>query len=105
MRAEQLRLGNWVYDDMNNMVKVDHQDIGEELYIFYKPIPLTEEILLKCGFLNLPILDNHFYVKGMLILKRDETFIHDKTGVELKYLHQLQNLIYALTQQDLNIKL
>lgn len=32
-------------------------------------------------------------------------FICDKTGVVLKYVHQLQNLYFAINNQELNVEL
>jgi hypothetical protein len=69
------------------------------------PIELTEEILLKCGFgrsdehemsINEPIemsIDYHFkrcYLFGGIDYIKD-----------FKYLHQLQNLYWCLTNQEL----
>lgn len=122
MRAEEIRIGNWVYDDMNDMVKIDHPDIGEQLYIFYNPIPLTEEILLKCGFeyrfhqytykeLSIKLSEEHFLVFNMkngniYTTNNEEWELHSGVYLyDINYLHQLQNLIYALTNQELNIKL
>ena len=90
----------------------------------YKPIPLTTEILLKCGFKDFKDFDTvakkevkTFYKKfdkiqisficGMTIINANS-----KNSVEaqiildykVEYLHQLQNLVYALTQKELEIK-
>ena len=102
----ELRIGNWVasvmegyhtdtrqvtIDDLKNMT-ID--DIG----IGYLPIPLTPEILEKVRFAGtifpaqLSISDSGKYYWGNI-------------NVELKYLHQLQNLYFALTGEELEIKL
>lgn len=78
-----------------------------------KPIPLTEEILLKCGF--------EYDTLDWLYLRRKRfNFCTDRSvnmgvvyvningcdlGLELEYLHQLQNLYFALTQKELEINL
>lgn len=103
IQSNELRIGNWVeFFGIRTKIKAIDEDLDASII---DPIPLTEEILLKCGFLNLPLLENHFYIKGMLIWKCEEMFMHDKTGVQLKHIHQLQNLYFALTNQDLNVKL
>ena len=66
-----------------------------------KPIPLTEEWLLNFGY-DL-ISENHFGVLGHLIWKIEGRFYCDKNGIQLKYVHQLQNLHFALTQRELTV--
>lgn len=63
MKANELRIGNWVFynseDDKNNPVKffnkIDGEDIHQmeedENYLkLHEPIPLTLELLKNCGF-------------------------------------------------------
>lgn len=70
------------------------------------PIPLTEEWLLKFGFLrdgayyshqNLNILAARAKIGG------GEVFVmpNNKFANELKYVHQLQNLYFVLTGEEL----
>lgn len=68
-----------------------------------KPIPLTEEILLKCGYKL--VRENHYGVLGHLIWNIENRFYCDKNGVQIKYVHQLQNLYFALTNEELIINL
>jgi hypothetical protein len=120
--ANELRIGNWVYGfkttyyiDSNDFKYVD-SDTG---LIPFSPILLTEEILLKCGFekhsnsnefWNLYTLKNGWYISQAL---HEENSASVKMGlfywsdeyVELQYLHQLQNLYFALTKKELNIQL
>lgn len=82
------------------------------------PIPLTEEILLKCGFeydtinasgylikpLNTKCIDG--YSDYLYIEKNQEAVkIRSVKDIEVKYLHQLQNLYFALTNEELEVKL
>lgn len=80
----------------------------------FKPIPLTEEILLKCGFELKGIIfrinngfANQFDVNYSL--SRD-IYYYDSSKhgiykeVEIKYLHELQNLYWCLCGQELTIK-
>lgn len=85
-------------------------------YGYIEPIPLTEEILLKCGFsITESILHentNAYEIKswGRIvlingILQSDEFYFLDGLSTEIKYLHQLQNLYFALTNEELTIQL
>lgn len=74
-----------------------------------KPIPLTEELLLKCGFeqsgglfqkKNSPI----YYLDGKFVIAADG-YAMAGASIKLKYLHQLQNLDFALTGKELEINL
>ena len=74
-------------------------------------IELTEEILLKCGFVkienNWKVLDIVFASLGwerlagmVLTLEHESVYLP-----HIKYLHQLQNLYFALTGEELEINL
>lgn len=84
-----------------------------------EPVPLTEEILLKCdkynkhyGFLlnDLTYLNFTFMKDGVypFIIQEHEISILSSQMVRLeriKHVHQLQNLYFALTQEELEISL
>ena len=67
----------------------------------YEPINLTEEWLAKLGY-DL-ISENHYGVLGHLIWKIEGRFYCDKNGMQLKHVHQLQNLYFALTGSELTV--
>lgn len=85
------------------------------------PIPLTEEILLKCGFEkegsynyrynNLKI--HEINLKSCWVDASNSEhvwyFVFHQAGkmfhIKCKYLHQLQNLYFALTGKELEVKL
>lgn len=76
-----------------------------------KPIPLTEEWLVKLGFDYYP--DNDSYqlesLYGFVIFGRIgkgfNVFVNsDEIGNQINFVHQLQNLFYALTGEELTIK-
>ena len=90
------------YDCYNNYYNVESKEKIEE-FTGFKPIPLTEEWLLKFGY-DL-ITENHYAVLGHLIWKVENRFYCDKNGMQLKYVHQLQNLYFALTNKELEIKM
>jgi hypothetical protein len=117
MRANELRIGNYLFVPgidrevivsamfKSHYVCEDSDGIrfDESLRINYQPIPITEEWLLKFGFIKSS--DNNYY-KGdkFTIYNRFENF-----GLiggllswkEFKYVHQLQNLYFALTGKEL----
>lgn len=78
-------------------------------------VELTEEILLKCGFIE--ELYNYFLDIGQRItlvyFDRNEcqfSILQDSKEIALKfgavkYLHQLQNLIHSLTNEELTVNL
>lgn len=78
-----------------------------------QPIPLTPEILEKCGFaiISNPNHTNSFLcytpmMKLVLVPERKTITLRDYSGVQrsITYLHDLQNLTYALTKQELEYK-
>jgi len=82
-----------------------------------KPIPLTEEWLLRFGFekddSGVDIFDQDYcewYQKefptiGILCQSSDKSYIFDENSdtLRLKYVHELQNLNFALTGEELTI--
>jgi len=117
MKAQELRLGNIIsrMHDINepvieivDMFTIDwiNRNPNNETY---KPIPLTEEWLLKFGFekKGKRISKGWFYLwdeNGIVVFALAE--MQDYTGcyLKIKYVHQLQNLYYALTGEELCIK-
>jgi len=115
IKANELRLGNWVFDPEGEMSTVNA--IGKTNYSldnFYhghiddiKPIPLTEDILLKCGFEfdGLSYIKEYgeeyfFYVSydgESFVISADDSDI----GKPFYYLHQLQNLYWCLCGEEL----
>lgn len=76
------------------------------------PVVLTEEILKKCGFkkdeahdcyvvwqsesnVDIEYFDNQIHLVGQ----------NSAEPLPIKYLHQLQNLIFVLTGEELNVQL
>jgi hypothetical protein len=68
-----------------------------------KPIPLTEEWLLKFGFSKK--VDYLLQKRGFSICfeKHGDIFecFLESIGIEIEYVHQLQNLYFALTNEEL----
>lgn len=106
-KANELRIGNYVYDTLGKVNKINLEAITyieKEPHNQVKPIPLTEEWLFKFGFKK----------KYKSYEKCDFTFLQggfDKLAYKLtiientpKYVHQLQNLYFALTGDELSLK-
>lgn len=77
-----------------------------------KPIPLTEEWLIKFGF-NKTLLEfaNRYVLNGICIFetlslnrKREGFYAVAHINVYLTSVHQLQNLYFALTGEELELK-
>lgn len=83
-----------------------HQNCNQYKPFEIDPIPLTEEILLKCGFEKAKvntIINAYISFSFYLTIYDDKLFYEWKGGnIEVKHLHQLQNLYFALTGQELN---
>ena len=71
-------------------------------------IPLSEEILLKCGFESNPYKDCYEY-KNFVDVECDKTKGFTDLWIakypHIKNFHQLQNLYFALTNQELKVNL
>lgn len=122
--ARELRIGNWVYHTNTfckpemqlefNLMKLEFHN-GE--YPEFNPIPLTPEVLEKCGFedhkmYGWNILNNKLYKRiGVFIdIKEVRIMMPYFNGVmticnTMQYLHHLQNLIFTLTDEELTVNL
>lgn len=79
-------------------------------------IPLTEEWLLKCGFNTVTessagkrysIVENHIFNNDLTVVYWKTTSNAGKImrgDLQIKNVHQLQNLVFALTDAELTIK-
>lgn len=112
IQANELRIGNWVYQNQrNDFVRIDGGDIWNiQSNIItekdIKPIPLTPEILEKAGFKESLISKDYIY-KGFMMLHKTEGYMCSPFDFMKKvtYVHELQNLYFALTGEELNIEL
>lgn len=142
MKAEELRIGNYVKidegigkvafimdknlcneyanDDYNITVEMGDGTFREEEEGKVEGIPLTAEILLNCGFEKI----NH--ISGYIFYSFDRNYKREKFAYmpldvylnpnyakianftvrnNIEYVHQLQNLFYAINGKELNIQL
>ena len=109
MKAQELRIGNWVMTDTGSNYQIELSDFSDwyndhnshEYGKYVLPIPLTKEWLLKFGFEQ----GEKIAVHNRFVWYKDHIGIKGMLGVvkpvECKYVHQLQNLYYALTGEEL----
>ena len=113
MKANELRIGNKVdiYGNVATIVPNDFEkwiDVKNNSYVMknLKPIELTEEWLIRFGFkkMNYKLLNKIvFYSETWDIEFSDNEFYMPDIGIVVKYVHQLQNLYFALTNEELSI--
>lgn len=127
IQALELRIGNWLlFDDGEHLsryvqvaaINVDgFSAVGDHVYpteedckYNIEPIPLTPELLQKAGFKWVSSIYRWKHDCGYEIIRHDFGF---ENGLgngsfrqpSLKHLHQLQNLYFALTGEELTIDL
>ena len=134
IKPEDLRIGNWVEFD-NRYFQIDsiatvfptlktiEFGIGVVDWNNIFGIPLTEKILLDCGFVKDGLFvgefvytkSKYFYsmeLKLLFVITGHNGEVLNYEGYEVQtsdnqtiYLHELQNLFYSLTKTELIIKL
>ena len=117
MKANELRIGNFVSlalldDSLRQNVSLNkNQLIGiiKEGTYLSDPIPITQKWLLELGF-EILLNKNSFFAekkapKWFVLTKTDDGFKLAFFNVpSIKYIHQLQNLYFSLTGDELTIK-
>jgi len=138
IQASELRIGNYVIEKGKQKQVYSVSNHNAKDYSKVKPIPLTEDWLLKFGF------ETEKYIKYSLDVFKDKIFEpfvlsnvwvcynyhfnyfcfdrrvlhplshlheeyknhwrHDHKSDNLQYVHQVQNLYFALTGEELKIK-
>ncbi len=115
MKANELRLNNYYQlkggvlgggvcriGTIQDFVKVHELIHSNSIY----PIELTEEWLIKFGFESDGIewwdgvICLGIFKDGLYYLPTEN--INDRSGKEIKYVHQLQNLYWCLCEEELN---
>lgn len=129
MKASELRIGNYVWEDYGGdyvvtsihnksfetigLTKPSFKTEGVYLVDEIKPILLTEEWLFKFGFSasKTKMLVDVYRIGEYQYMPKYEYFGFtgdtDNKGLiksDVKYVHQLQNLYFALTGEELRIK-
>jgi len=133
IQGNELRIGNLVQDELGiekmlRVYRIDEAAItcGDKEFSHpylpetLKPIPLTPEVLEKCGFgarkfieigkysyleIDMTVVNTIGYRAIIQLEENDEGVIERYFMPHIKHLHQLQNLYYALTGTELTITL
>ena len=122
--AKELRIGNLILID-GLVLEVDGIDFYEKILVEdstcddgfssncsddVEPIPLTEEWLVKFGFEYRTRLNPnpkelaYIHQKGGFYIAYMKIFYWEGGNTTIDYVHQLQNLYFALTNEELKIK-
>lgn len=126
LKANELRIGNWIdcrnFNGTGKTIRTEfHLDLIKYTH-FFDPIPLTPEILEKCGFVKIDdaVYGNKYFIEiggskyaiyissngncmvGIVYIDLPDN-VYNFTW-HISSLHQLQNLFFALTGEELNYK-
>ena len=130
MTSNELRIGNYYqYAGDNGIIytkvkEIKHNQFGllgdfdGVNFEICKPIELTEEWLLKFGFIQQGVIINNnglteqcginYFIKNNIVYSLSDNQVElDNPNVflcNLKYVHQLQNLYFALTGKELTFE-
>jgi len=102
MTYKELRIGNYILQDGEEI----HGIVGLTIYkfsigqIILEPIPITKEWLLKFGF-EYNHISGEYKGHNMIFFNRISYITWGTT--KIYYVHQLQNLYFALTGEELII--
>lgn len=117
MKANELRVGDW-YNQFGNYHQATGNTISElenapEGQLWCKPILITEEWLKRFGFYETSRYGNYleFNINQEQALRlpickhseKDFWYVL-RDSVKIQYVHQLQNLYFVLTGEELTIK-
>jgi hypothetical protein len=111
MKASELRIGNLVEDE-NGYYQIEAEHLDDDVFPILQTwgIPLTEEWLLKFGF-ELDIEDDGYQKGKYKVSVSDEGCLffinigyYPEEIAEFKYVHQLQNLYFALAGEEIVVK-
>lgn len=110
IQANELRVGNWIdLGGQRNYYKVKDEEYG---CLNLNGIPITKDILLKCGFRKDEDISYRWYFDfGWAVIiayDLDDNCVRIGDSWDFSkviYVHELQNLIFALTKTELTINL
>lgn len=110
MKASELRIGNHIQDNDDNLIIIDRElmhyiDCCGEDESGYESIQLTEEWLLKFEFEKIEqgFVNQICLYSGNDCFNYNVSFFEHHNLITIKYVHQLQNLYFALTGEELKI--
>jgi hypothetical protein len=117
VKENELRIGNWV--DVNGYAEVRGVTRGgvwirNQAFAIteWKGIPLTPKLLVKCGFEECEGIWWEHQTESIFMVLSGEVYFGEVLQIDspkicnhVKYVHQLQNLYFALTGEELSIDL
>jgi hypothetical protein len=116
MNVIELRVGNWIHDNVESYPLTKYHLIDlltDDNEHYANPIPLTDEWLIKFGVTDDKYIKGwskigDFYISkiksGYELGSYDSEYDIGEHKTEVKYVHQLQNLYFCLTGEELTIK-
>jgi hypothetical protein len=128
MKANELRIGNLInciiYDEDDNGDEKKIEAVGKfigfdpfesfwwvecdlvrEYYDEFAPIPLTEEWLVRFGFKKIITAGSIFQFSEFHVQNFSPLgFFECRNHIKIEHVHQLQNLYFALTGEELELK-
>lgn len=115
MKANELRIGNYIELPNGNITKVGYEIIRAIIILNptpkYKPIPLTEQWLVDFGAREYLGSKRSFkYSRFDLFWRKDYKYwyvtdFEDETYMtKIEFVHEFQNFIFAMDQEELKIK-
>lgn len=132
MNAKDFRIGNFLKDEVTGSIlkinELSDKGYGFKVVEWLKevngeikrseikpaPIPLTNELFMKNGFVKdnetyswskLFNFDEYDYLFELECFPNDGAFYFERKCGQIKYVHQLQNLYFVLTVQEIEISL
>jgi hypothetical protein len=121
MKASELRIGNLIYQDgeVTEVLRLNSTTINSSGEDDCSGIPLTEEWLIRAGFeLSYTGSDFKNYrkegfdqladygVQCVVLKEKHPAYLkcgYYENEIDCQYIHQLQNLFYCLTGEELTI--
>lgn len=114
MQSKDLRIGNFILveekvyevemNDSYGVLGIDKRGLVRLENV--NPIQLTEEWLVNFGFEKYEFdhKEKQYRYKDRLIVLRDGKFADYGSSVIVEHVHELQNLYFALTGEELELK-
>jgi len=119
INLKELRVGNLVYDEYCLFQEIDIESFINYKQGSLKPIPLTDDTLLKFGFEKEEFWEDYILEKEVFLQNENDGYglikcldgfkfcVDSETGFNTineklyNYLHEIQNLYFALTNTEL----
>lgn len=112
MESNELRIGNYFIDEDGELVQLEEKHFNWIDWSYCRPIPLTEEWLVKFGiyldFIEGDYYESEVYIKNekynyIIYSFENQYGIFDYIEKEVEYVHEIQNLYFALEKKELNL--